>query len=791
MIYVERTPLPPELADRMRHAQQKINALHEDMRGSKGLQQRGLVFSDFHRVRPALELLFRNKCAYCEAALTSSPGDVENFRPKSLVADPDGNREGYWWLAYVWENLLLACGRCNRLHKLNKFPIEGPRAEPFATGDALRAELPLLIDPTDEDPSEYLSFEPKGKVMVAPALQALPDPAEAARKVRRAQTTIELLGLNREAIVSDRAGLHRTIQFFIKSFAGHKVSERLKIVIELLDPSKSYRAPTSQWITQAALAGRLALPAEEPLEEYLVRHGAVPQVVHRVIANAQRSRTQRTPGRARARQPRPVAVKAVEPARPAAATPAFIRQISIRNFKGIKRLDLELPFNAASTLPLPDGATDPVADASASSRTGWYVLLGENSAGKSSVLEAVALALMGKEQLGALVDAGRITLDKLVHQPQTAAAGARLPGCIIRLGLEPTELGEIDLRISGKGFRYAKGGAPVPTLVRGYGYVRLLPRPGEWQPEEDSAIRCENLFDPRAPLCDAEQWMATLPYDETKKSPFDIAAGAILNLLPNSTLAKAVPESEAQVATAHLEPRDGRVEMVLAARKLSLDQLSAGYQSVIALAADIMAGIPVDLLFDMREACGIVLLDEIGTQLHPSWRMRAIGDLRRAFPRIQFIATTHEPLCLKGVGRDELAVLKRDAANDEVIAVKSFQDPRTLRVDQLLTSPLFGLDSTIDPDVDRLFQRYFALLARRADLTDPEEEERRTLERALAPHRGLGYTRSDQIVYALLEEYLAGQGGRTIEDASQLPAAIRKKVFDVWQNVRVYRQGRT
>jgi hypothetical protein len=192
----------------------------------------------------------------------------------------------------------------------------------------------------------------------------------------------------------------------------------------------------------------------------------------------------------------------------------------------------------------------------------------------------------------------------------------------------------------------------------------------------------------------------------------------------------------------------------------------------------------------MREACGIVLLDEIGTQLHPSWRMRAIHDLRRTFPRMQFIVTTHEPLCLKDVGRDEVVVLKRDAKNDEVAAVKSFQNPRTLRVDQLLMSPLFGLDSTIDPEVDRLFQRYFELLARRMHLTVPEEEERHNLELALAPHRGLGYTRSDQFVYALLEEYLADQGARNVKDARKIPTDLRKQIFNIWRNVRVYRQAR-
>ena len=824
MIYIERTPLPPGLADRMQAAQAKINAQHDEMLHSKGLQQRGLQFSEFHRVRPALEALFRNKCASCETSLSSSPGDVENFRPKALVSDPDGNREGYWWLAYVWENLLLACGRCNRLHKVNKFPIDGPPAPPHTTGEGLKSERPLLIDPTLEDPSEYLSFEESGNVVAARGLETLADRTERQWKLRRANTTIELLGLNRAAIVNDRRRLYANTQLVVSALKTMGASRRratLTELTQLLAPDDPYRAATSQWIAEAVVAGKFSIRDDGPLDEFLIRHGAVPTVVRRVMSGAKRQRPRST--REKARTPKAAVPKppppAPDPARTPMATPAFVRRVVIQNFKGIKQLDLELPTpgtKSGSPVTLPETTTngDAGVDGSSLTRTPWYVLLGENSAGKSSVLEAIALALMGKDRLNDLVRSERITLAKLVHQPQNAKqkegteqkkdakrkAGSaqkkqqqKRPGAKIRVWVESTKLDEIEieLRVSEKGVRFSKGGDAVPTLLRGYGYVRLLPRAGEPQPQEGSSIRCDNLFDPRAPLCDAERWMAGLSYDEETKSQFDVAAGTILELLPENALAYAVPENEEQVGQAHLKPRGDRVVLVFKDRELSLDQLSAGYQSVIALAADIMAGIPVDQRFDdMRQARGIVLLDEIGTQLHPSWRMRAIGDLRNAFPHMQFIATTHEPLCLKDIGRDEVVVLKRDAVNDEVTAVKSFQDPRTLRVDQILTSPLFGLDSTIDPAVDRLFQRYFALLARRGRLTTEEEKERVQLEGALAPHRGLGYTRSDQLVYALLEQYLANEGRKTLEDVSQVPRNVREKIFNVWRSVRSYRQAR-
>ena len=475
------------------------------------------------------------------------------------------------------------------------------------------------------------------------------------------------------------------------------------------------------------------------------------------------------------------------------ARPVFIKQISLRNFKALRRLDLELPTAVVDDFVGRPGVTDAGGaspdDHAAASRTGWFVFLGENAVGKSSILEGIALAAMGEKHFRELVDSKTISLSKLVHVSPNEKPGAKSRTCVIKLTLAPLELGEIELRITRTSFKFIKGGKPLPTLIRGYGFVRLLPQAGEDPDRTDSLARCENLFHPRTPLCDAERWMASLPYEKKKTSSFDIAARTILDLLPSTTL---MPNADADDADAdtHLTPVKGRVVMTLKQRKLSLDQLSSGYQSVIALAADIMSGIPPDRLFDMREACGIVLIDEIGTQLHPRWRMHAIDDLRRAFPGMQFIATTHEPLCLKGVGLEEVAVLRRDGPQDDVTAItKGLQNPRLLRVDQLLTSPFFGLDSTIDPSVDQMFQRYFGLLRKKPSETTAEGKEREQLKLQLAPHRGLGYTRSDQAVYALLEEFLATEGAQTRKRAEVVSEPVRRQIFDIWRNVAARHRG--
>jgi len=67
-----------------------------------------------------------------------------------------------------------------------------------------------------------------------------------------------------------------------------------------------------------------------------------------------------------------------------------------------------------------------------------------------------------------------------------------------------------------------------------------------------------------------------------------------------------------------------------------------------------------------------------------------------------------------------------------------------MRVDELLTSEVFGLSSTIDPEFEQHFDRYYDLLASRA--RGPEaEQELAALEAELAQHQHVGTTRRERL----------------------------------------------
>lgn len=73
-----------------------------------------------------------------------------------------------------------------------------------------------------------------------------------------------------------------------------------------------------------------------------------------------------------------------------------------------------------------------------------------------------------------------------------------------------------------------------------------------------------------------------------------------------------------------------------------------------------------------RKTPGIVLIDEIDLHLHPSWQRRVVDDLRRAFPEIQFFATTHSPIIVQSLRAGELIDL--DGGPNDEYETRSVED---------------------------------------------------------------------------------------------------------------------
>ena len=80
-----------------------------------------------------------------------------------------------------------------------------------------------------------------------------------------------------------------------------------------------------------------------------------------------------------------------------------------------------------------------------------------------------------------------------------------------------------------------------------------------------------------------------------------------------------------------------------------LGALGDGYQSTTTWVIDLISWKMLHKpLRDLNGISGIVIIDEIEKHLHPRWQLTILSMLREAFPKVQFIATTHSPLVISG-----------------------------------------------------------------------------------------------------------------------------------------------
>lgn len=582
-------------------------------------------------IRQALDKLFHGKCAYCETAIAATqPGDIEHFRPKLRALDTDGTvaPDHYWWLAYEWENMLPVCVVCNR-SKGSRFPLKGERAKVRATGPALKRERPLLLDPCVDRPEKELVFTEEGLVV---------------SDTERGRTTIEVLSLNREALVARRK----------------EVASALRARFELGATGPDDVAPSQEFT-----ALRRQLLAAWGADAELPRVAKTAPV----LSEEQRQETtERFQEHMTKQQVYSVEAEGSEHSEAYYAGAKRIEWIEISNFKAVQKLELTLP-------------TPP------SDREAWLMLLGENGTGKSSILQAVALALMGEEH------ARELDLDASVF----VRRGARVGRVSVKLTTVPEPV-TVEFRGGSPEFKHLTPGPKA--LLQGYGATRLLRR-GTLGATRSVQIR--NLFDPTAPLADVVSWLVGPDMTDER---FDAVALALKDLLMLGDEDR-------------FERVDGRVEATVYGSTVPLEQLSDGFQSVIALCGNIMMGL-FERWTAVEDAEAIVLIDDLEAHLHPTWKIEIVNRLRRTFPRVAFIASTHDPLALKGLEQGEIAVLRRDERRKIVIEtdVPSVND---LRADQILTSFLFGLHSTRGDEATQSIGRYAELMSKRR--RTPEESQ--------------------------------------------------------------------
>jgi predicted ATP-dependent endonuclease of OLD family len=148
-----------------------------------------------------------------------------------------------------------------------------------------------------------------------------------------------------------------------------------------------------------------------------------------------------------------------------------------------------------------------------------------------------------------------------------------------------------------------------------------------------------------------------------------------------------------------------------------------GYQNTAAWILDMISwSMSAKRSIAPHEISGIVIIDEIEQHLHPKWQRHLIQKLREQFPKIQFILTTHSPLCSSGAEtslRRSKTLIKKLNKTENGIECTDVKNIDGLKADQVLQSKAFELESTLNPEINKIYEEFAQMY-----IDDREDEDR-------------------------------------------------------------------
>lgn len=366
----------------------------------------------------------------------------------------------------------------------------------------------------------------------------------------------------------------------------------------------------------------------------------------------------------------------------------FLRRFTLENIRSIESLDID--FSP------PEKSKDPIRR--------WTCILGENGIGKSTILRSIGLLMAGSEALTKLIDDPTRWLRLKEKTGRISAQIATQAGEVRDIALDFKSNDTLTSFLK----RNEATLEPIDAALRhtarsyftaGYGVSRRFPNSDgdKFQSAKSAHPRAASiatLFRGDTSLRSIESWAMDLHYRKGAAG-LSMIRHALNALLPEVKF-HGIDKENRQLL---FNTADGRIPLA---------QLSDGYQSIISWYGDLLFRI-TESFQDYKkpqEARGLLLLDEIDLHLHPKWQRRVIDHLRTTLPNFQFIATTHSPLTAQQCGEAELFVLEREDDKKRSVRLHHYEDaPDLLRIDQLLVSPIFGLDTGMSLRIQELREK--------------------------------------------------------------------------------------
>lgn len=364
-----------------------------------------------------------------------------------------------------------------------------------------------------------------------------------------------------------------------------------------------------------------------------------------------------------------------------------IDRLHVKNFKGFE----ERTFEFGRSLDAPDGGNG-----------SFHLIIGQNGKGKTTALDALAVAagswllgVRGQDSRSIWAEDIRV---RVLMFGDTARIERQLP---VVVGAEGRVMGQMmtwrrevvskrtnwvhakNIQAAAeKAVTIMQSGADITfPLLSYYGTQRLWQEPRDMHPEllgeeaelagailsklppntheddlaEEFASRLAGYrysIDPRCSPRDLLRWL---------KLEEQLALQKKQESNQYRIVKEAIRQAVDECTGVNYDLRLGLLLDIKGQPKLPFGALSDGQRNMIAMVGDLAfkaAQLNPHLGDEvLRRTPGIVLIDELDLHLHPKWQRHVVEDLRRLFPEVQFIASTHSPFIVQTMRLGELVVL--------------------------------------------------------------------------------------------------------------------------------------